>query len=76
LLGGSVTVPAIDCQVRLTIPAETQNGRVFRLSGLGMPRLGNPDERGALFAVVEVQLPQDLSEREEDLFEQLRELRA
>lgn len=76
LLGGSVTVPSIDRQVKLTIPAESQNGRVFRLNGLGMPKLGNPDERGALYATIEVQLPQNLSEREEELFEQLREIRA
>lgn len=75
LLGGSVTVNSIDRQVRLNIPAGTHNERVFRLTGLGMPKVNNPDERGDLFAVVSVQLPQNLSEREKQLFEELQEMR-
>jgi curved DNA-binding protein len=74
LLGGQVNVSTIDRTVSLTIPPETANGRVFRLRGLGMPRLKNPDERGDLYAAVEVQLPRNLSEREKELFEQLRKL--
>lgn len=75
ILGGSATVSGLDRQVRLTIPPNTDNGRVFRLSGLGMPNLQDSEKRGDLFAAVEVQLPQQLSDEERDLFEQLRELR-
>ncbi|HSM57920.1 MAG TPA: J domain-containing protein [Candidatus Sulfomarinibacteraceae bacterium] len=75
ILGGTVVVPTIDREVKLTIPPETENGKVFRLSGLGMPRLRQPDERGDLYAVLEVQLPQDLSEREKELYNELRDLR-
>jgi curved DNA-binding protein len=75
VLGGSVTVSAIDRQVRLNIPAGTDNGRVFRLNGLGMPRLNQPDQRGDLYAEVSVQLPQDLSEQEKRLFAELQEMR-
>jgi curved DNA-binding protein len=75
VLGGSAIVSGMDRQVRLTIPAGTENGKVFRLSGLGMPKLNNPDERGDLYAAVEVQLPTNLSEREKELFEELRNLR-
>ena len=53
LLGGPVTVSGIDRSVRLDIPAETANGRVFRLRGLGMPRLKNPAERGDLYVTVQ-----------------------
>lgn len=75
LLGGSATVNAPDRQVRLTIPPQTDNGRVFRLTGLGMPNLQNPEQRGDLFATVQVKLPTDLTEEEIALFEQLRALR-
>lgn len=75
ILGGSVIVPTIDRQVKLNVPPETENGRVFRLSGLGMPQLRNPEERGDLYATVEVELPENLSEQEKELFEQLREIR-
>jgi curved DNA-binding protein len=76
LLGGQANVSTIDRTVSLTIPPETANGRVFRLRGLGMPKLRSPDERGDLYAAVEVQLPRNLSEREKELFEQLRKMSA
>ena len=76
VLGGSVEVPTIDKTVRLTIPAGTVNGRVMRLRGLGMARTGKKDERGDLYATLEVQLPTDLSDEEQALFEQLRALRS
>lgn len=75
LLGGEVEVPAPDKTVALRIPAGAQNGKVFRLRGLGMPHLKKPDQRGDLLAVVDVQLPAHLSDREKKLFEELRQLR-
>lgn len=75
LLGGEVEVSTIDRSVKLTIPPETANGRVFRLRGLGMPNLRNPDHRGDLYAIIDVQLPDNLSEKEKELVEKLRGLR-
>jgi len=75
LLGGKVMVPTLERPVELTIPAETNNGMVFRLRGLGMPLLKNPQERGNLYATAQVQLPSKLSQAEKDLFEKLRALR-
>jgi curved DNA-binding protein len=75
LLGGEVQVPTMDGAVALKIPAGTQNGRTFRLRGLGTPDVKNPDQRGDLFAVMEVTLPTDLSAEERRLFEELRKLR-
>ncbi len=75
LLGGEVTVPSLDGQLALRIPPETQNGRVFRLRGQGLRRPGTSGARGDLLARVSVQLPTNLSERERQLFAQLREAR-
>jgi curved DNA-binding protein len=51
---GQVQVPTMDRPVMLKVPAGTTNGQAFRLRGLGMPLLGQPEQRGDLFAVVEV----------------------
>jgi curved DNA-binding protein len=75
LLGGEVDVPTIDRSVKLTIPSETSNGKIFRLQGLGMPNLRNPDQRGDLYAILDVKLPENLSEKEKELVEKLRGLR-
>jgi curved DNA-binding protein len=76
LLGGEVPVPTPDGRsILLRIPPETQNGQKFRLRDQGMPRLNRPEDHGDLFAVMQVRLPTDLSEKEEQLFEELRALR-
>ncbi len=74
VLGGEVEVPTLGGKLALKIPPETQNGRVFRLAGQGMPHLGD-SARGDLFAKVKVVLPTNLTETERRLFEQLRTLR-
>ncbi|MCJ7831484.1 MAG: J domain-containing protein [Dehalococcoidia bacterium] len=71
VLGGEAKVPTLKGQVVLTIPRLTQNGKVFRLAGLGMPHL-NGNGSGNLYARVKVALPEKLSERERKLFEELR----
>lgn len=75
VLGGQVEVRTIDKSVTLTIPAETANGKVFRLGGLGMPNLRQPDKRGNLYVTVEIKLPHKLTVREKELFAELRKLR-
>jgi len=75
VLGGEVAVPTLKGQVMLRIPPETQGGRVFRLRGQGMPRLGDPNSRGDLYAEVRIELPQQLSEKEKELYRQLAQLR-
>ena len=76
VLGGEVRVPNLDGKpVMLRIPAGTQGGRTFRLRGLGMPKLRQPQQRGDLYAKVRVVVPQSLSPREKELFEELARLR-
>lgn len=71
MLGGEVPVPVPDGRkLVLTIPPETQNGRLFRLSGKGMPRLRG-EGNGTLFARLKVVLPMRLTSEEKGLFEQL-----
>jgi len=76
ILGGQAEVPTLSGAVALTIPANTQNGRVFRLRGKGMPRLRQPDQHGDLYAKVDVQLPMHVTPREQELFTELRAISA
>lgn len=75
ILGGEVELPTLKSKVALKIPPETPNGNVFRLVGKGMPHLGNLSQRGDLFAKVKVVLPTKLTQKEKQLFEELRALR-
>jgi len=74
VLGGEAQVPTITGSVRLKIPEGTQNGQVFRLKGHGMPQVGRPDDRGDLYATVEVQLPRTLTKEQRQHYEALAKL--
>ena len=74
ILGGEAQVPTINGSVRLKIPETTQSGQVFRLKGHGMPAVGKPDDRGDLYATVEIQLPRSLTKEQREHYEALGKL--
>ncbi len=68
-------MPTLKGILKLKIPPETQNGKTFRLKNQGMPQLGKPDITGNLYVTLNITLPQELSDEEVELFEELRKLR-
>lgn len=75
ILGGEVMLETPTGRVALTIPKGTQNGRVFRLRGKGLPASGKNGAAGDLLATANVVLPTNLSDDETRLFTELRNLR-
>jgi DnaJ-class molecular chaperone len=74
VLGGEVDVKTVAGKsLRLKIPPTTQNGQVFRLKGHGLPAVGKPDDRGDLYATVDVQLPQSVTDEQRRHWEALAE---
>jgi curved DNA-binding protein len=74
VLGGEAQIPTMDGPVGIKIPPGSRAGRTFRLRGHGLPKLEAPKEKGDLLAVLGVDLPQELTPRERELFEELRRL--
>ncbi len=74
ILGGEASVPYPQGELFLTIPPESQPGKVFRLKGKGMPNVRG-GSNGDLFATLKVTLPENLSDEEKDLYQKLSELR-
>jgi DnaJ-class molecular chaperone len=74
VLGGEASVPTLEGPVGIKVPAGTPAGRTFRLRGRGLPRLDAGGARGDVLATLGVDLPAKLSERERELFEELRRL--
>jgi len=72
VLGGEAQVTTLEGKVGIKIPPGTPAGQVFRLRGHGLPRLGGGGARGDLLATLAVELPRTLSERQKELFEELR----
>jgi curved DNA-binding protein len=73
LLGGKVTIPTMTRPVKLKIPAGTQSGRKFRLSGKGMPVMRKKNTYGDLYARVMVTVPENLTDDQLQLVKQLRD---
>ena len=66
-LGGSIEVPTISGgRARVTIPAGTQSGKQFRLSGKGMPVLRSSG-RGDMYIQVVTETPVNLNKRQKEL---------
>jgi curved DNA-binding protein len=72
-LGGEVRVATPDGEATLQVPAGISLGRSLRLKGKGWPGKGG---RGDLLLTPVLRVPQQLTEQEKALFEQLRELRS
>ena len=73
-LGGEASVETPQGRKVLTIPAGTQTGQRFRLTGVGMPVIKGAG-RGNLYAKAEIGVPKTLSPRERDLLSELAKLR-
>lgn len=69
VLGCNVTVPTLGGRVKLKVPAGTQSGKKFRLTGMGL--IASEGKRGDLYAVVAVTVPTDPSAKEKELWEKL-----
>jgi curved DNA-binding protein len=74
VLGGETTVPTLKGKVKLSIPAETESGKLFRLPGQGMPVMGN-GTRGDFYVRTRIDLPKNLTAKEKELFRKLAEER-
>lgn len=75
LLGGEREVPTLNGAVRLQIKPGTRSGSTLRLRGKGYPVYKQEDKRGDLLVEIQVELPTDLSEAEQELVTQWRALR-
>ncbi|MBL7932948.1 MAG: J domain-containing protein, partial [Bacteroidia bacterium] len=75
VLGGSILIRTLKSTTRINIAKGTQNGKTLRLKGMGMPVYDKPGEFGDLYAKVNVVLPENLSEREVALFNELSNLK-
>jgi len=64
LAGGKVDVRSLGDPIRLTIPKETDSGKLLRLKGKGMPVFGKQDEYGDLYVKVKLIVPKNLSAEE------------
>ena len=72
-LGDTVEVNSIKGAVKIKIPPGTQSGKVFRISGYGVPYV-NRSGTGDMFVTALVKTPEKLSKKQKELLKQLADL--
>lgn len=71
-LGDEIEIPTLEGKVMLKIPAETQGGKIFRLSGRGVTQV-NGRSKGDLYCTVSVETPVHLSSDQKNMLKKFAE---
>lgn len=72
VLGGEITVDTLDGKVKLKVKPETQNGTKVNLKGKGFPVYKAEGQFGDLQVTYAVKIPTGLTEKQKELFEELK----
>lgn len=72
VLGGNINIQTLDGFVNLKVKPETQNGTTVRLKGKGFPVYKKEGEAGDLYVTYNVKIPTNLSEKQKELFQHLK----
>lgn len=75
VLGGKTSFKTFKGSVKIDILKGTQNGKSIRLQNMGMPKYGKENSFGDLYLKINVSIPQNLNEKETELFKELQKLR-
>ena len=75
-LGGETVVNTLNGQLKIRLKPGTQNGTRLRLKGKGFPVYNKEGHFGDLYVKVNLQLPENLTDQEKELFRQLAKLRG
>jgi len=71
-LGTEISVDTVDGPVKMKVPAGTQSGTDFKLSGHGVTHL-RENTRGAHIVTIVVQTPTKLSKKQQELLQQFKD---
>ena len=73
VLGGDVQLSTLAGTLKLKIPAGTQNGKILRIKGKGMPVYNQPGAAGDLLLQIQVAIPENLSPEQQEEFRKLQQ---
>ncbi|CAN5152382.1 J domain-containing protein [soil metagenome] len=76
VLGGEVMIDTFDGKVKLKIAPGTQGDSKVKLKGKGFPVYKKEGEFGDLFITWKIKVPENLTEKEKELFSELSKLRT
>jgi DnaJ-class molecular chaperone len=73
VLGGKTEIISLDDKkIELKVPKSTPSGKVFKISGKGIPHFSGYG-RGDLFVKIKVEIPEKLNKSQKELLGKLKE---
>lgn len=72
ILGNDLIITTLSGKLKTKIPKGIQNGKNIRLKGKGMPIYEKEGTFGDLYIVFQIQIPENLNEKQKALFEELK----
>ncbi|MEK7523947.1 MAG: molecular chaperone DnaJ [Patescibacteria group bacterium] len=70
VLGDTANIETIHGRVAMKIPGGTESGKIFRLKNYGVQKLRG-ESRGDHYVTVDIQIPEKLTKREQELYKEL-----
>ena len=70
-LGATIEIPSVSGNISMKIPPLTTSGQKFRISGQGL-KDEKKDRIGDEIVTVKIEMPKDLSQKEKELYEELK----
>ncbi len=74
ILGGEMMIDTLKGKVKLTVKPSTQSGSKIRLKGKGFPVYKKEGAFGDLYVTYQIKIPSNISDKQKELFTQLRDL--
>ena len=75
ILGGKADFKTFKGAIKVNIAKESSNNKIIRLQKMGMPKYGKSSEYGDLYLKLYIVIPQNLTQKELNLFKELQKLR-
>ena len=72
VLGNEIIIETLSGKLKIKILAGTQNGKTIRLKGKGMPVYEKTGTFGDFYILIQIQIPEKLSDKQKALFEELK----
>ncbi|MEO0483676.1 MAG: molecular chaperone DnaJ [Planctomycetota bacterium] len=71
-LGADIEAPTLEDSETVRVPAGTQHGTLFRVTGAGLPNLRS-QKRGDLVLITKIEIPSKLSKKQQEILRQFAE---
>ncbi|WP_310558443.1 J domain-containing protein [Flavobacterium sp.] len=72
VLGNQVIIETLSGKLKIKIEVGTQNGKTIRLKGKGMPVYEKIGAFGDFYVLIQIQIPEKLTDKQKKLFEELK----